>query len=179
MTQNFAVPPLLCLVPGTQHLLFSQFLTYLSTTARTIALSLILILFNVQSTMFVYTVTAVGWISDNADAYASWLTDGHIQPIVDSGRAVQAAVQRVSDDAVATVAAAAAKPAGAPADAGPAWAVQSVYHFASKDDFDYYVQHVAPGLRADGVAKWGPESGQAVSFIRATAQEAGVYPARA
>lgn len=82
-----------------------------------------------------YSVTAVLPDEATLEAYLAWLRDGHIQAVLRAG-AVSARSSRLIE------------PAGA-------WAVESQYVFATRDDFDTYIRDHAPALRAQGLARFG------------------------
>jgi len=84
-----------------------------------------------------------------AGAYKSWLADGHIQALVDDGGALVARVEDCGTDADGKA------------------VVKSVYVFPSREAFAGYERDVAPRLRADGLARFGPESEHPVAFSRA------------
>lgn len=96
-----------------------------------------------MSQPLVYTVTATVPAAV-ADAYVAWLLDGHVQAVV-AGGAQHATVTRLDGDPIR---------------------VESRYVFATPADFARYEAEVAPGLRADGVARFVDPHG--VSFTRWT-----------
>lgn len=79
---------------------------------------------------FVYCVTATLPV-DLIDDYIAWLSDGHVQAVLDGG-AEAAWVIRLGDGRV-----------------------ESRYHFADRAAYDRYDVNVAPALRADGIARFG------------------------
>ncbi len=76
-----------------------------------------------------------------ADDYVAWLKGGHIQAVVEGG-AMVGEVTRLDAEQV-----------------GGAARVMSRYEFASRRAFDRYVAEVAPRLRAEGLARFGPDRG--------------------
>lgn len=99
-----------------------------------------------SDTQFLYTVTAS--MDDAVKAeYMAWLNDGHIQKIVNDGGARSARVEDYgSADGVSTV--------------------QSIYVFESRSAYDEYDAAVAPGLRADGKARFIDNPDKTVTFSR-------------
>ncbi len=93
-----------------------------------------------------YTVRATLPTAAAAAAYAAWLLDGHVQAVLAAG-ASDAAVIRLD----------------APPDA-TGWPVEARYAFADRAGYDRYVREHAPRLRAEGLARFGPESG--IAFQR-------------
>ena len=89
-----------------------------------------------------YRVTAT--IPDEAlvGEYLRWLIEGHLEAVIAGGAYQASLLQRV--------------------DADPA-EIESVYRFASEEDFATYEKDFAPALRAEGLARFG-ESG--ISFSR-------------
>lgn len=92
-----------------------------------------------------YAVVAT--LPDEAIArdYIAWLGDGHVDQVVKGGAhsAMIVRLERGADDGL---------PSGAAR-------VMTQYIFATRALFDHYVQHHAPALRADGLARFGPERG--------------------
>lgn len=74
-----------------------------------------------------------------ASEYIAWLEDGHVDEVVRGG-AHSAMIVRIEE------------PPGS-------IQVETRYVFANRDAFDRYVSTVAPRLRADGLARFGPERG--------------------
>lgn len=91
---------------------------------------------------FVYCVTAT-LPADLIDDYIAWLSDGHVQAVLDGG-AEAAWVTRLGDGRV-----------------------ESRYHFADRAAYDRYDAKVAPALRADGIARFGDRG---VQFVRCFGQ---------
>jgi hypothetical protein len=75
------------------------------------------------------------------DEYIAWLQDGHIQAVVKGG-ATMGEVIRLDVE-----------------QAGGSARVMSRYEFPSRGEFDRYVKEKAPGLRAEGLAKFGSDRG--------------------
>ncbi len=97
----------------------------------------------------VYTVTATLPTPELAEAYVAWLRGGHVDQVIDAG-AHSGIIVRLD-------------PTLAEQEAGSR-RVQTQYVFASRDALDHYVRHHAPALRADGLSRFGPETG--VTFER-------------
>lgn len=93
-----------------------------------------------------YTVTATLPDEPTMRKYAAWLSDGHLQDVLNAGAA---SAQLVILDADPT---------------DPPHRVQSDYIFHSRESFDSYTNEKAPALRAQGLALFGPDSG--VTFSR-------------
>jgi hypothetical protein len=91
-----------------------------------------------------YMVTATLPDEDTRDRYVEWLGEGHLDQVIRGG-ATTARLVRVDEPS-------------APLE------VASVYTFASREAFDLYVRNHAPRLRAEGLARFGPETG--VAFRR-------------
>ncbi len=72
--------------------------------------------------------------------YVAWLEDGHVDQVVKGG-AHSAMIVRFEPDG-----------SGHPR-------VMTQYVFSTREVFDHYVTHHAPGLRADGIKKFPPECG--------------------
>ncbi len=83
-------------------------------------------------------------LPDEATAreYIAWLTEGgHVGEVV-SGGALVGDVVRLD-----------------PEGEGAGVRVMSRYRFGSRKDYERYVERDAPRLRADGLARFGPERG--------------------
>lgn len=93
-----------------------------------------------------YMVTATIPDASLVEQYVHWLTHGHVADVVKGG-AESGEVVRLESDT----------PGGPPR-------VMSRYVFASREAFDHYIRVVAPVLRAEGLAKFGPDKG--VIFTR-------------
>ena len=89
-----------------------------------------------------YRVTATIPHEELVGEYLRWLIEGHLEAVIAGGAYQASLLQRV--------------------DAEPA-EIESVYRFASEEDFATYEQDFAPALRAEGLAHFG-ESG--ISFSR-------------
>ena len=91
-----------------------------------------------------YTVTAT--LPDNATCseYIAWLFDGHVDAVL-AGGAICANVVRIDRPAEPI-------------------RVQTCYVFPSQEALDAYTQDHAPSLRANGLARFGPDRN--VSFER-------------
>lgn len=96
--------------------------------------------------MFIYTVTAELPSEEVARDFLSWLEDDHLREVVDAG-ALDAEAVRLDGDA---------------------HVVECRYRFASREAFAAYEAGPAERLRADGRARFGPESG--VRMRRATGE---------
>lgn len=99
----------------------------------------------------VYSVCATLPGEALVQAYIAWLTEGHpshIEQVVQGGAIEGSAWREV----------------GA---AGPP-RVMARYVFPSREAFDRYVREVAPSLRADGLAKFGPQAG--VVMVRSVSE---------
>lgn len=100
-----------------------------------------------------YTVTATIPDEPTRERYVSWILDGHAQAVVHGG-ALGARVLRLDAQ---------------PGEAGVK--VEVRYEFASREALERYVRDVAPGLRAEGLAMFPPESG--VRFDRRVGEVVG------
>ncbi len=96
-----------------------------------------------------YTVTAT--ISDSATLreYVDWLRNGHVQQVIEGGAESGVVVLLDPDGTGRTV-----------------QRVVTQYIFASRDAFERYEREHAPALRADGLARFGPQTGRDVVFAR-------------
>lgn len=83
--------------------------------------------------------------SQVAAEYVSWLENGHVDLVVNAG-AHSAMIVRIDT------------PAGIDSAAGPI-RVMTQYVFPTRAVFDRYVAEFAPALRAEGLARFGPERG--------------------
>jgi hypothetical protein len=90
-------------------------------------------------TPVVYAVTATLPDQPTADRYLAWLTGGHIQTILASGADLARVVR--------------------PVDPPGPLRIRSEYTFPSLNAYETYVQEHAPVLRADGLARFGPDTG--------------------
>ncbi len=92
---------------------------------------------------YAYAVLARGTDPALRDRYLAWLTTGgHVRAVIQAG--ARSGEVMVLDE---------------PATDGPGWAIETRYHFASKDAFEAYVCDHAPALRAEGQRLFPPESG--------------------
>jgi hypothetical protein len=91
-----------------------------------------------------YTVSATFPDEATAAEYVAWLHAGHLEQVL-AGGAVLAGVLRQTDP-------------------GNPITVEARYTFVDRRALDRYVREVAPGLRAEGLAKFPPNRG--VSFYR-------------
>ncbi len=87
--------------------------------------------------MLAYTVIATLRDEATAAEYIAWLKGGHIQAVVDGG-AIEGSVIRIEDPS-------------SPVQ------VESRYLFRSREDYDRYLRDYAPRLRAEGLARFGPD----------------------
>jgi len=101
----------------------------------------------------VYSVCATLPGEDLARDYVAWLTEGHPSHI---GRVLEGGA--IEGSAWREVGA-----SGRPR-------VMARYVFPSREAFDRYVLEVAPALRAEGLAKFGPQTG--VSMERSVSEAA-------
>jgi len=101
-----------------------------------------------------YTVTATLPDEATTSAYVAWLLDGHIQGVVEGG-AETAEVSRLTEPA---------KPIR----------VESRYVFSDRRAYERYVAETAPRLRAEGIKKFGPQTG--VTFERRIGEIAAAHP---
>lgn len=102
----------------------------------------------------VYSVCATLPVEELARAYVAWLTEGHpshIDQVVAGGASEGSAWREVGGS-------------GRPR-------VMARYVFPSREAFDRYVRDVAPALRAEGLAKFGPQTG--VLMERSVSEVAG------
>jgi hypothetical protein len=92
------------------------------------------------------------------DAYASWLSQGHVQQVLACG-ARHACVVAL--------------------DGSSPWRVLALYRFPNRAELDRYLAQDAPGLRAQGLALFGPTTGvvfeRSIGEIVASIPEAGVH----
>lgn len=91
-----------------------------------------------------YSVIATLPDATTASEYTKWLADGHVQAVL-AGGALSAEVVRMED------------PAGK-------FQVESRYVFGSRAAFERYLRETAPGLRAQGLARYPASRG--VTFER-------------
>lgn len=91
-----------------------------------------------------YTVTASFPDERRRAEYLAWLEDGHVDAVIAAG--ARSAVIVAVDD-----------PADPPR-------VQTRYIFSTRESFDRYLRQHAPGLREEGLRRFGPETG--VRFAR-------------
>ncbi len=92
-----------------------------------------------------YEVTAVAERQDDFEAYTHWLTEKHIGDVVAAGAlSGELIVRSDHDDALHEAV--------------------CVYRFADRAAFDAYVAGPQPGLRADTLAHFGPETGRAITW---------------
>jgi hypothetical protein len=103
-------------------------------------------------TRFAYTVTATFPDAAIADEFVGWLRDGHVRAVI-AGGAREATIVRLDVDPA---------PAREPATATRP-AIEIKYEFDSREDFERYLRLHAPALRAEGMAKFGPERGVVLS----------------
>lgn len=94
--------------------------------------------------MIAYTVTAELPDAETRRAYISWLCQGHVDDVIKGG-ALSGSIIRIEDPAEPS-------------------RVETRYLFAGRDNLEAYLRDHAPALRADGLARFGPESG--VRFSR-------------
>lgn len=102
----------------------------------------------------VYSVCATFPVEELAQEYVAWLTEGqpsHVAQVL-TGGASEGTVWRE---------------AGA---AGPP-RIMARYVFPSRESFDRYVREFAPALRAEGLARFGPDKG--VSMERSVSEVVG------
>jgi len=78
-----------------------------------------------------------------ADEYVLWLKDGHVDAVV-AGGAHSAMIVQLKHDAGA---------------ADHSRRVMTQYIFPTDEVFNRYVEKFAPALRADGLKRFGPETG--------------------
>lgn len=90
-------------------------------------------------TAIAYTVTATLPTPQLRDAFVAWLENGHIDAVV-AGGAESGSIVIIDE----------------PADP---LRVEVRYIFRTRDAYERYVQTHAPGLRAQGLALFPPESG--------------------
>lgn len=84
-----------------------------------------------------YTVTATLPDRATSSEYIAWLPDGHVDAVL-AGGAIRANVVRIDSPAVPI-------------------RVQACYVFPSSEALDVYTQDHAPSLRADRLARFGPD----------------------
>ena len=96
-----------------------------------------------------YTVVASLPSRELREQYIGWLTGGHTAEVIKGG-ADSAVVLRVDHE-----------------ESG-AWVAEARYTFASRAALETYLRDYAPGLRADGLRRFGPDSG--VTFRRSVGE---------
>ena len=94
--------------------------------------------------MIAYTVTAELPSTEIRRAYLDWLGQGHVDDVIRGG-ALAGSIVRIDDPSEPI-------------------RVETRYLFAGRDDLEVYLRDHAPALRADGLARFGPETG--VRFSR-------------
>ncbi len=77
--------------------------------------------------------------------YIAWLEEGHVDQVIEGG-AQSAMIVELEPDATEVL-------------APGAMQVMTQYVFSTRSAFDRYVERSAPKLRAEGLAKFGPERG--------------------
>lgn len=97
-----------------------------------------------------YSVTASLPDEPTAQAYIGWLGNGHVEAVLKCGASRGWVVRVLPDDPT-------------PRATQPV-RVRSSYLFPSRDAYETYVREHAPALRADGLARFGPERG--VTMVR-------------
>lgn len=113
--------------------------------------------------MLIYTVTCVYGGDDPAAwrAYLAWMTEGHLAAVCAGGASAAWLLLPDPDPN---------------ASAAPTHLARAVYRFASREAFAAYERDAAPGLRAEGLARFGPAAG--FRFSREVAEVAGVAGAQ-
>jgi len=106
-------------------------------------------------TRVAYTVTASFGDPAIAEAFVEWLLGGHLSAVI-AGGARSAMIVRLDPDLPA--------PAAGAGTARPR--VEVRYEFATRADFERYLELHAPALRAEGLARFGPAQG--VTYMRST-----------
>lgn len=91
-----------------------------------------------------YTVTATLPNEASRTAYIEWLENGHVDAVLEAG--ADAAMIVSVDEPAQPI------------------RVQTRYVFATRETLEHYLAHHAPALRADGLRRFGPETG--VTFSR-------------
>lgn len=91
-----------------------------------------------------YTVTASLPDAAMAEAYIGWLREGHVEAVL-AGGALEGQIVLLEGP-------------------GPQVEVETRYTFAGRGAFEAYERDHAPGLRAEGLGRFGPERG--VRFAR-------------
>lgn len=90
-----------------------------------------------------YTVRAICPDPAAADRYLAWLVRGHMRAVCEHGAESAHAVRLDTD--------------------GPAEVIEVRYIFPNRAAYERYVQTAAPGLRAEGLRHFGPDSGISMS----------------
>lgn len=111
-----------------------------------------------MATRLVYMVIATLPDAARAEEYVAWLEDGHVDAVIKGG-AHSAMIVRLHTP---TVSVTGSGEVGS-ADSGP-HRVMTQYVFPTQEVFDQYVQRHAPALRAEGIKRFGPDTG--VKFER-------------
>lgn len=101
-----------------------------------------------------YTVRATCPSPALAERYVAWLEDGHVDMVIRGG-AHAATIVRLDPEP------------GQPGGQGPR-RVEVRYVFPTRAVFDRYVRDFAPALRAEGLARFGRETG--VTFERSVGE---------
>lgn len=100
----------------------------------------------------IYSVTAHLADNDLAAEYIAWLEGGHLEDVIKGG-AASAELSMQDPDGTG--------------DDSECVRVVSRYVFANREKYEAYVRDHAPGLRAQGLAKFGPSLGsKQVRFTR-------------
>lgn len=86
-----------------------------------------------------YTVIATFPDIQTASEYIRWLESGHCELVI-AGGAESAIIVRIQEPAHPVQ-------------------VETRYIFASREAFETYLREAAPALRAEGLARFGPERG--------------------
>jgi hypothetical protein len=97
-----------------------------------------------------YTVIAMFADERTRDEYVAWLEDGHVDAVIAAG-AHSAAIVRLDRER-----------------AGDAIVIEVRYVFSTREVLEKYLKEAAPSLRAEGLKRFPPERGVALSRTTGT-----------
>lgn len=111
-----------------------------------------------------YSVTATFPDEATAVEYTDWLTDGHVQQVLQAGASAARIVRLDPEEA---------EPGGRDSARVGSPRLETHYEFPSRAAFDRYVREFAPALRADGLKRFPATRG--VRFERRVGQMVGQW----